>query len=180
MKITQSIKKQVLVLCILALCIIVLILSLNGWGIVSTGFFPQIYRPNIELSDGLFPPDARFSVSEYKPDVMKNRTIIHVTDDELQVFTDLKRIFRGPDTNAGSWNVDGQRYIGGFEGNMTQYYNFNLAVCKNVTIDKCFENPPLYEYEGRFFLISGEYFHSHSTARPTTAEQMPAVTGISG
>jgi hypothetical protein len=133
---------------------------------------------NTEYPSGLYLPDASFDVSEYQTDILKNRTIIHVTDDELKVFPALKKILDGVGTNARVWGINGQRHIGNFEGNMTQYYDFNHAVCKNVTLDICFANPPLYEYNERYFLIFGEYYHSHSTISPTTVQQTQAAIDI--
>lgn len=167
MKISLSGKITVGIVCLIAISLIIIVSMLDGSGNTSQ---EQILHPDTgdtEYSSGLQLPDSTFDISEYQTGILKNRTIIHVTDDDLAVFPALAKILGSADTNARPWGVNGQRHAGSFKENSTRFYDFNRAVCKNVSLDKCFTNPPLYEYNGRFFVIFSQYYGSHSTARPT-------------
>ncbi len=178
MKISRSGKITIGVVYLIAISLIITIFLLNGPGNNPKGQIPYQDTGDTEYSSDLYPPDASFEISEYQEGILRNMTIIHVTDDDLGVFPALKKIFETAGTNTRVWRGKGQRLAGNFEANMTQYSHFNHAVCNNVTLDICFANPPLYEYNGKYFLIFSEYYHSHSTARPTTVRQTLVITDI--
>jgi hypothetical protein len=178
---------------IIAILIILLFIVLHGGDgsvsniyLIPVGAFSLFHESNLSVGQGgadnspkMNPagsdiPDAWFDISEYKPDALKNRTLMHMTDEELDELPGLEKIFHTADSNTRLWSVIGQRYTGGFDGNMTRFYRFNKVICNNSPLDICFANPPLFEYNGRNFTISVDEYHSHTTAPPTLAVHSPA------
>ncbi len=167
MKINVTRDQTIILLGIFVFSVIIIFISLYVPGMPLNGSSPSVGVSETGSLSGSEVTDSWFDVSEYQQNSLQNRTVFHITDDELKPFPDLKKIFRDAETNTRPWSVIGQRYAGGFDGNMTRYLNFVQTICNNTTLDVCFAHPPLYEYDGRYFTLSPESYFSHSTAPPT-------------
>ncbi len=160
--------------------------SVSNFYLIPAGTYSPLHNTNqtagpagVDVFSSMYPagsdmPDAWFEISEYQPDALKNRTLIHLSDEDLDELPGLEKIFLSANSNTRAWSVIGQRYTGGFDGNMTRFYHFNKVICDNSPLDICFAQPPLFEYHGRNFTLSADEYHSHTTAPPTLPVHTPA------
>jgi len=119
---------------------------------------------------------AQCEVQEANISLVHNRTLISVTDAELDAFPGLGSTLQNAHGSSGRW-VNGYRGITDFEADISRYYDFVHRVCKDKkTMFDCFPQPPLFEYHGRYYDIFCLERYYHTTARPMTP---PGVTNVS-
>jgi hypothetical protein len=97
--------------------------------------------------------DIQCVVQEWNLSFVHNRTIVHVTYDELKEFPDFESAMQGVNNDPGAWSY-GTRVVKWFDGNDSEYIRFHHTVCKNKTMAECFPNPPIFEYHGQYYSIS--------------------------
>jgi len=108
--------------------------------------------------------DVHYEIQEWDLSLVHNhnRTIIHVTHDELKEFPDFERALIESTTNVRAWSY-GTRVVKWFDGNDSEYIRFHIVACKNQTLFECYPNPPVYEYNGQYYTISADTIGSHTT-----------------
>ena len=164
----KFIRKKVKLIVIISF---IVILGVTG-GILFSGMFllsgPQQQNPQQELL-------AQCEVQEANISLVHNRTLIPVTDAELDAFPGLGSTLQQAYDSSGSW-VNGYRGITDFEANISHYYDFVHRVCRDKkTMFECFPQPPLFEYRGRYYDIQCLELYYHTTARPMPS---PEVTNL--
>src|SRR5208337_1240982 len=73
--------------------------------------------------------DTNFEIQEANLSLVHNRTIVHVTYDELQVVPDLEKYMHGINNDPKAW-VEGWRLVKDFDGNRSQYDTLVSEVCR--------------------------------------------------
>lgn len=106
--------------------------------------------------------DTEYEIQEWNLSFVHNMTIVHVTYDEIKDFPDIEQSMHDENNHPRPWNY-GHRVMRSFEGNMSDSYRFNIAVCKGKTPFECFSpNPPIFEYHGQYYTISTDMFRPPS------------------
>ena len=146
---------------------ILILLGIAGRGLIYGIPFPSNENNLTNTSGTGNPPlslhneiGVHFEIYEWNLSIAKNRTIIHVTDEELKGVPDIMKSMQELNSNSEVWD-HGQRFVKEFDGNFSDLDRFNLAVCKNRTLDICYANPPLFEYQGRYYYVSSDYIGAY-------------------
>lgn len=136
--------------------------------IVGTSIVLFVYGtdfPGKHLPDNHKIVNAHFEIQEWDLSSLRNRTIVHVTFDQLKDFPDFERSMHGVINGSGTWSY-GHRVVAWFEGNESDLYRFNRVACRNETRDlaDCYPDPPVFEYHGQYYTISSDLMGSHRLA----------------
>jgi hypothetical protein len=144
---------------------IVVILGIIGGIILSVRSLPpDPGKPQVADNQTML---ASCTVEEYNLSYGHWMNIIPLTDAELTAFPEVQDALHGADRSP-SKEIATFKVVKSFSVDMSKYYRFVQVVCTNKTLIECFPQPPIYEYHGRYYTVSCDPLHGHTTYVPSS------------
>ena len=100
--------------------------------------------------------DASFDVSEVNISVIHFINSNPATFEEMQLYPELEKYMHGTNNDPTEWH-QGQRTVGLFEGNISQYDTLVKEICKGKTIYECCRGT-LIEYHDQYYIINTQEY----------------------